>query len=104
MLEQFKNLALTLTVEDPEGIAPAVAHCVLVEMHFNCETQACVALFKCWRSLKAFEANRKAFNVVQISLPPKAGGEALFDEEDSGAALNLLGEKLLEALKKQNNL
>lgn len=104
MLEQFKNLALTLTVEDPEGIAPAVAHCVLVEMHFNCETQAAVAVFKCWRSLKAFEADKKAFNIVQLNLSPKNGGEVLFDADESGSALHLLGSKLLDVFKKQNGL
>jgi hypothetical protein len=75
------DTALFLDLEDPEGTAPVIdAYCVLSETHFNHETQAVVAVFKCWRSREAFEAKKKAFNAIQINLPPKEGGFDFFEQ------------------------
>jgi hypothetical protein len=105
MSESLTKLALSLTVDDPEGTTPVVnAHCVLTELHFNYETQAVVAAFKCWRTVEAFTAGKKAFNVLQLSLPPKSGGSVLFAGGATGKALQILGENLVNLYKQQNNL
>lgn len=79
------DTALFLDLEDPEGTAPVInAYCVLVETHFNYETKAVVAVFKCWRSREAFEAKKKPFNAIQISLPPNEGGSEFFASHANG--------------------
>jgi hypothetical protein len=90
------DTALFLDLEDPEGTAPVIdAYCVLVETHFNHETQAVVAVCKCWRSREAFEAKKKAFNAIQINLSPKEGGFDFFNQKEHADLIENLKKALL---------
>lgn len=90
------SMAVTLTIEDPEGTEPVKnAYGVITEIHANFKTKSLVVVFECWRSRAAFEAERRSFTAIQIRFEPDKGGTAFFDRYGVDGAAGAISENIL---------
>lgn len=91
-----EQMAVHLRVEDPEGLDPVDAFCVLTEVHMNFKTKMLVGIFECWRSREAFEAKRKSFTAIQMQFESEKGGEAFYHQFGIDGANMQLGTNVRE--------
>jgi len=91
-----ENMAVYLTVEDPEDLGATEAYCVLTEVHMNYRTQTLVVAFECWRNQAAYEANRKPFTAIQFQFDPDKGGEQFYRQHGIDGVDGKLGHRIRE--------
>ena len=93
-------------IEDPEDTGKVEqSYCVLTEVHANFKSYTVVALFECWRSKQAFEADKQPFNTITIELEPDNGGKEYFAENGADGANMHLAPALRDfCLSKAQNL
>jgi hypothetical protein len=96
-----QQMAFFIDLDDPQDIETIKeAFCVLVEVHLNYSVQAAIAVFNCWRSVAAYEANKEPFTSIKIEFAPEEGGKLFFKNQGIDGARGFLGPNLTEfALK-----
>jgi len=91
------SMAAILDIEDPEGLEPVKdAYCALTEVHTNYKTKSLIAIFECWRSRDAFNAERKPFTAIQLKFEPDKGGSDFFYQYGIDGANGSIGENILQ--------
>lgn len=100
---EHRTLAFYADVDDPQSTDLVVkAYCVLTELHLNYELQAVVSVFQCWRSQAAYEAGRRAFNILHANFAPDEGGKLFFGQQDELVAT--LGQRLRDYSAQHSDL
>lgn len=81
MVPNLYPMACVLTIDDPQDTATiSNAYAVLVEAHLNFELQALIGVFKIWRSMAAYNANKEAILTISVPLKPDEGGKDFFKQ------------------------